>query len=175
MAIVNVLKYEGDNQTFVWRHPTRDFNIGSQLIVSESQEALFMVDGEVLDTFGPGKHTLETENIPVAKTLMKLSTWGKNVFTAELYFINKTEQMAIKWGTDSKIQYLDPVFDFPLEIGACGQMSLAVSNSNKLLVKVVGTTKDLTREQLVLYFRAFLMARVKSIIPRIIAEKNQYF
>lgn len=172
MALLSVLKYEGDNQTFVWKHPKTEFNLGSQLIVHESQEAIFMVNGEVLDTFGPGKHTLETENLPVAKSLMKLGTGGQSPFHAELYFVNKVEQMAIKWGTDSKIQYLDPVFDFPLEIGACGQMSLAVSNSNKLLIKVVGTEKNLSREQLTLYFRAFLMTRVKSIMPRTIVEKK---
>ena len=118
MAIISVLKYEGDNKTFIWKHPNQDFNTGSQLIVHESQEAIFMQNGEVLDTFGPGKHTLETENLPVIKSIMKLATGGRSAFHAELYFVNLTEQMAIRWGTDSKISYLDPVFDFPLEIGA---------------------------------------------------------
>lgn len=52
MPIVSVIKYEGDNSTFVWKHPETDFNTGSQLIVHESQEALFMVNGEILDTSG---------------------------------------------------------------------------------------------------------------------------
>lgn len=172
MAITTVLKYEGDNQTFVWKHPNTDFNYGSQLIVRESQEAVFMLNGEILDVFGPGRHTLEAENLPVAKSLMKLATDGENAFIAELYFVNKTEQMAIKWGTDNKIQYLDPVYDFPLEIGACGEMSLTVSNTNKLLVKVVGTERHLNRDQLVRYFRGFLMTRVKSIMPATITEKK---
>ena len=106
MPITSVLKHEGDNKTFVWKHPTQDFNTGSELIVHESQEAIFMVDGKVLDTFGPGKHILQTENLPVARSVMKLATGGKSAFHAELYFINLTEQMAIKWGTDSKVSYL---------------------------------------------------------------------
>lgn len=172
MAITSVLKYEGDNKTFIWKHPNQDFNSGSELIVHESQEAIFMVDGEVLDTFGPGKHILETENLPVVRSFMKLSTGGRNAFHAELYFINLTEQMAIRWGTDSKISYLDPVYDFPLEIGACGEMSLSVSNSAKLLVKIVGTEKLLTQEQLTKFFRAFLMTRAKSIISQEIRSRN---
>lgn len=171
MAIVSVLKYEGDNKTFIWKHPNHDFNTGSELIVHESQEAIFMVDGEVLDTFGPGRHVLETENLPVIRSVMKLATGGRNAFHAELYFINLTEQMAIRWGTDSKISYLDPVYDFPLEIGACGEMSLSVSNSAKLLVKIVGTEKVLSQEQLTKYFRAFLMTRAKSIIAQEIKDK----
>ena len=172
MPITSVLKYEGDNKTFVWKHPTQDFNTGSELIVHESQEAIFMVDGKVLDTFGPGKHILETENLPVARSVMKLATGGKSAFHAELYFINLTEQMAIKWGTDSKVSYLDPVYDFPLEIGACGEMSLSVNNSNKLLIKVVGTEKNLSQEQLTTFFRAFLMNRAKSVIAQEIRDKK---
>ena len=172
MAIISVLKYEGDNKTFIWKHPNQDFNTGSQLIVHESQEAIFMQNGEVLDTFGPGKHTLETENLPVIKSIMKLATGGRSAFHAELYFVNLTEQMAIRWGTDSKISYLDPVFDFPLEIGACGEMSLSVSNSSKLLVRRVGTEKVLNQDTLTKDFRAVLMTRAKSIIAQVIQGKN---
>lgn len=172
MALTKVIKYEGDNSVFIWKHPATDFNMGSQLIVHESQEAVFMLNGEILDSFGPGRHTLETENLPVAKSLMKLSTGWRSALHAELYFVNLTEQMAIRWGTDSKIQYLDPEYGFPLEIGACGEMSLQVANSRKLLTKVVGTEKILTQEQLTRYFRAFLMNRVKSIISGEITEKR---
>lgn len=172
MAVTSVIKYEGDNKTFIWKHPDTDFNAGSELIVHESQEAIFMVNGEMMDTFGPGKHILETENLPVIRSVMKLSTGGKNAFHAELYFINLTEQMAIRWGTDSKISYLDPVFDFPLEIGACGEMSLSVNNSAKLLVKLVGTEKELSQEKLTKYFRAFLMTRAKSMLAQEIKDKH---
>lgn len=172
MALTKVIKFEGNNTVFIWKHPATDFNMGSQLIVHESQEAIFMVNGEILDSFGPGRHTLETENLPVAKSLMKLSTGWRSALHAELYFVNLTEQMAIRWGTDSKIQYLDPEYGFPLEIGACGEMSLSVANSRKLLTKVVGTEKILTQEQLTKYFRAFLMNRVKSIISAEITEKK---
>ncbi len=172
MAVVSVLKYEGDNKTFIWKHPTKDFNMGSELIVHESQEAIFMMDGEVLDTFGPGKHILETENLPIIKSVMKLSTGGKSAFHAELYFVNLTEQMAIRWGTNSKISYLDPVYDFPIEIGASGEMSLSVANSNKLLIKIVGTEKVLTQNQLTTYFRAFLNNRAKTILAQEIRDKK---
>lgn len=172
MAIVDVIRYEGDNKTFVWKYPKTDFNTGAELIVHESQQAIFMANGEVLDVFDAGKHILETGNLPGIKRVMALSTGGKIAFHAELYFVNLTEQMAIKWGTDSKIQYLDPEYNFPLEIGACGEMNLSVANSMKLLVKVVGTEKNLSQEQLTRYFRAFLMNRIKSMVPTIIIEKK---
>ena len=57
-GLASIIKYEGDNETLVWKHPIEDFNMGSQLIVHESQEAIFFRDGQALDLFGPGRYTL---------------------------------------------------------------------------------------------------------------------
>ena len=53
VAIASVIKYEGDNSTFIWKHPCEDFNTSSQLIVHESQEAILFLNGQALDLFGP--------------------------------------------------------------------------------------------------------------------------
>lgn len=172
MAIIDVIKNEGDSQLIVWKHPKENFNTSSQLIVHESQEAIFTMNGAVLETYGPGRHTLESENFPVVKTIVKFVTGGKNAFQAQLYFVNLTQQMAIRWGTDSKISYLDPVYDFPLEIGACGEMMISVKNSTKLLVKMIGMDKQLTQDQLTRNLRAFVMTRVKSTLAQVIMEKK---
>lgn len=90
--IADVIKYEGDNSTFIWKHPCEDFNTASQLIVHESQEAVLFLNGQALDLFGPGQHTLETENIPILRHLINIPTGGVSAFHCEVYFINKTEQ-----------------------------------------------------------------------------------
>ena len=159
--IIDIIKYEGDNTTFVWKYPIEDFNTGTQLIVHESQEAIFFMNGQALDLFGPGRYTLETQNIPLLSKIANLPTDGKTAFHCEIYFINKTEQMAIKWGTDSKVQYIEPTYGFPISIGASGEMILSVSNSRKLLVKLVGTESNLNRDGLVSYFRGILLAKLK--------------
>lgn len=165
--IAEVIKYEGDNSTFIWKHPLEDFNSLTQLIVHESQEAIFMMNGQALDLFGPGRYTLETQNIPLIGKALNIPTGGKTPFHCEVYFINKTEQMAIKWGTDSKVQYVEPTYGFPISIGASGEMSLRVEDSRKLLLKLVGTETYLGREKLVQFFRAFLMTRVKTYIAQV--------
>ena len=99
--IVDVIKYEGDNSTFVWKHPCEDFNTNTQLIVHESQEAIFFMNGLALDLFGSGRYTLETQNIPLVRNFINLPTDGVSAFHCEVYFVNKTEQMALRWGTDS--------------------------------------------------------------------------
>ena len=170
--IADIIKYEGDNTTFIWKHPCEDFNALTQLIVHESQEAIFMMNGQALDLFGPGRYTLETQNIPLIGKALNIPTGGQTPFHCEVYFINKTEQMAIKWGTDSKVQFMEPTFNFPLAIGASGEMSLRVNDSRKLLIKLVGTEDFLDQAGLTRYFRAFLMTRVKSYIAQVIRQQK---
>lgn len=165
--ITDIIKYEGDNTTFIWKHPCEDFNTLTQLIVHENQEAIFFMNGQALDLFGAGRYTLETQNIPLIGKALNIPTGGKTPFHCEVYFINKTEQMAIKWGTDSKVQYVEPTYGFPISIGASGEMSLRVEDSRKLLLKLVGTETYLGREKLVQFFRAFLMTRVKTYIAQV--------
>ncbi len=164
--IAEIIKYEGDNSTFIWKHPCEDFNSLTQLIVHESQEAVFFMNGQALDLFGAGRYTLETQNIPKLGKILNRTTDGETPFHCEVYFINKTEQMSIKWGTDSKVQYIEPTYGFPLSIGASGEMSLKVSDSRKLLLKLVGTENYLGQQQLVSFFRSFLMTKVKTHIAQ---------
>lgn len=166
MAIAEVIKYEGDNNTFVWKHPCEDFNSLTQLIVHESQEAIFFMNGQALDLFGAGRYTLETQNIPKIGKLLNRTTGDQTPFHCEVYFINKTEQMAIKWGTDSKVQYVEPTYGFPIAIGASGEMSLRAEDSRKLLIKLIGTENFLGREKMTSFFRAFLMTRVKTYMAQ---------
>lgn len=170
--IADIIKYEGDNNTFIWKHQLEDFNSLTQLVVHESQEAIFMMNGQALDLFGPCRYTLETQNIPLISKYINKTTGDKTPFHCEVYFINKTEQMAIKWGTDSKVQFMEPTYNFPISIGASGEMSLRAENSRKLLIKLVGTENILGQENLVRYFRAFLMTRVKSYIAQVIREQK---
>ncbi len=167
MGIADIIKYEGDNSTFVWKHPCEDFNSLTQLIVHESQEAIFFMNGQALDLFPAGRYTLETQNIPKLGKLLNRTTDDNTPFHCEVYFINKTVQMAVKWGTDSKVQYIEPTYGFPISIGASGEMSLRAEDSRKLLLKLVGTEDSLTQQKLVGIFRAFLMTRVKTYIAQV--------
>ena len=87
--IAKVIKYEGDNSTFIRKHPAEDFNSLSQLIVHESQEAVFFMNGQALDLFGPGRYTLETENIPLIGKALKRTTGDKSPSTAR--YISSTK------------------------------------------------------------------------------------
>lgn len=178
--IAEIIKYEGDNNTFIWKHPCEDFNSLTQLIVHESQEAVFFMNGQALDLFGAGRYTLETQNIPKLGKLLNRATGDQTPFHCEVYFINKTVQMALKWGTDSKVRYIDPESGLPLELGASGEMNLCVSDSRKLLIKLVGTMngiawgdeRDGFTKSLQNSFRPLISAAVKSNLASSIKSLN---
>lgn len=178
--IADVIKYEGDNSTFIWKHPCEDFNSLTQLIVHESQEAIFFMNGQALDLFGPGRYTLETENIPKIGRFLSRSTGEKTPFHSEVYFINKTVQMALKWGTDSKVRYIDPNSGVPLELGASGSMNMQVADGRKLLIKIVGTMNGIAWEKegteftksIQNSFRPVISTAVKTTLSSVIKAQN---
>ena len=180
-GVISVIKYEGPNDVFAWKHPIEDFNSGTQLIVHESQEAIFYKDGKALDLFGSGRYALETNNIPLMRDTFNLPSNAETMFHAEVYFVNLTTQMGIKWGTDSKVRFFDPASGIPVEIGACGSFNLRITNSRKFLVKVVGTTSGFNQSEILNgdavgfttgKFKSLIMNKVKSYLARIIKEQN---
>ncbi len=172
MALFDVIKYEGDNSTIVWKHPREDFNMFTQLIVHENQEAVFYMNGQALDMFGPGRYTLKTQNIPLIGKFLNIATGGISAFHCEVYFVNKTEQMSIKWGTDSRVQFMEPSYKFPLSVGACGEMSIKAIDSRRLLINLVGTESGLTQQKMNGYLRSFIITKVKSYIASVIKSEN---
>lgn len=172
MKIVDIIEYEGDNTTFVWKHPSMDFNTLSQLIVHESQEALLFSDGQALDLFGAGRHTLHTQNIPLLRKIVNIPTDGKSPFHCEVYFINKTEQMAIKWGVGG-IDFLDSQNNnYRFILGANGEMSLRIVDSRKLVVKLVGTETFFAHSTFEKYFKSVITMHIKSMLPTLLIEKG---
>lgn len=175
---LSVIKFEGDNETLVWKFPKEDFVMGSQLIVHESQEAVFFRDGQALDLFGSGRYTLETQRLPLLGALYRLPTGGEEPFHSEVYFINQTIQMGVKWGTDSKVRLFDPVSGLHVEIGASGEFNIRVSDSRRLLIKVVGTAGGLAQNELLGreggrgIIRALVMTQVKSFLAQTIKESG---
>ena len=177
---ISVIKYEGSNDVLAHKHEKEDFTIGSQLIVHETQEALFFRDGKIFDQFKAGRHTLVTNNIPKVRDYMKLGTGGINVFHCEVYFINMVTQMGIRWGTDSKVRLFDPASGLHVEIGASGNFNMRVTDPAKLILKLVGTTDGLMQSDVTGegksygtgMFKALIVNKVKANLARIIKEQN---
>lgn len=177
MPIVETIKHEGPQDALVWRNSGKEYsfgsdgsiNMGSQLIVDEFYEAILFANGNALDLFKPGRHTLITQNIPMLKEQFeKLTT--STPFPVKVYFINKVHQLELKWGTQGPIMVDDPVYNIFLHVGCCGTMAIKISDSRKFLLKFVGNKETFTNADLVANLRGIISSRVKDYISKIMIE-----
>lgn len=164
MAIQEVIKYEGKNDVLIYKHPAEDFNTLSQLIVHESQEAVFFSDGQALDTFKAGRYTLETKNIPLISKLRNLVSGGVSPFHVEVYFVNLTTMMDIAWGTPSQVTVRDPNYGYSYSAGASGSFGIKITDGRKLLINTVGTEKQMSTAEVQKFFKDLIVTRVKNCI-----------
>jgi excisionase family DNA binding protein len=140
-----------------------DFRLGSQVIVRESQRAVFYRDGKSLDVFPPGRHTISTMNLPILSGLMRLATGGNNVFTAEVYFVNLREFTDMKWGTPQPISLRDTDLGL-VRLRAFGQYSMQVSDPKRFVDQFVGTQGIYTTGQIEDFLRNMIISRMTDVL-----------
>ena len=156
---------QGSNQ-MVSRVPdtgSGDFRLGSQVIVRESQAAVFFRDGKALDTFGPGRHTISTANIPLLINLIQLGTSGQTPFTAEVYFVNQRDFIDMKWGTPEPISLRDPDLGLA-RLRANGRYSMAISDPQMFVAKIVGAQGLYQTSQIEDYLRTIIISRLTDLL-----------
>jgi len=172
MAIVDVVKYNGGSGVYAWKYPSDSLSTWTQLIVNEAQEALLFRDGIPLDLFPSGKYILDTDNIPLLTGVTKLPFGGRTPFSAEVWFVNKTYALDIKWGTPAPIQIQDPRYGLFVPLRANGQFGIRIADSKKFLVKLVGTTPIFDRAHLVKHFRGVYMTKVKDALSSYLVHRK---
>lgn len=142
MAILDLIEYPNEYaDELVHRVPEHDsgeFRLGSQLVVRESQRAIFFRDGKALDVFGPGRHSLSTNNIPLLTGLLGLPFGGKSPFRAEVYFVSMREFTDMKWGTAQPLVYRDTELGM-IRLRAFGTYSMRVADPQLFVNQVVGS------------------------------------
>ena len=174
MELYSVIKNDGPAGALFWKFQGEDFRIGSQLIVAENEEALFVRDGIIQEVFGGGRHTLQTNNFPFIDTLLSKFSGGKNAFNCKVFYVNKSHTVELLWGTDSPIQVRDPRWGIATEIKARGSYSIQITDSKKFVLKfVANNTQISTPKEFGDKFRTIFMQKVKSLIPRAIQESGQ--
>lgn len=174
MAIIDVVKWNASDNIYAWKFPSEELSTWTQLIVSESQEAMLLKNGKMVGPFLPGRYTLSTENFPILTKILKMPFGGRTPFSAEIWFVNKTIPLDVKWGTPDAIQVLDPLYKVMLPIRANGQYGVQIEDTRMFLTKLVGTgtTPSFDRERLVSYFRGAIVTRAKDLIAKIILDQN---
>lgn len=172
-AIIDFVKWDTrpEEQLFAWKFPETNLSTYTQLVVAESQEAILFSKGQVVGKFGPGKHTLNTENLPILRTLFGIPFGGRNPFTAEVWFVNKLMPLNLDWTTDS-MMYHDPDYQTMVPLLAKGRYGIKIVDAERFLIKLVGTTSTFTARQLTDNFYGATVAKTKSILLQFIMSNR---
>jgi len=140
-----------------------EFRLGSQLVVRESQSAVFFRDGKALDVFGPGRHTISTNNIPLLTGLIGMLTGGRSMFTAEAYFVSMRELTNMKWGTPQPVAYRDADLGM-VRLRAFGQYSMRIKDPQLLVTTVVGTRGAYSTASIDEYLRGLIVSEFNDML-----------
>jgi len=164
---LEIIQWTDDSRdTLSWRFPDEDKEIkrGAQLIVRESQIAQFVYLGEYGDTFGPGKHTLSTENIPILSTLKGWKYGFESPFKADVYYVTTRLFTGNKWGTSNPIMMRDADFGI-VRVRAFGTFDFKISEPKLFLKEVAGTDNQFRLDE----FADTMRSRIVSVFSDALA------
>ena len=166
MAIIDIVKYQSDSNVFVWKYPSNDLRLGTQLVVNTSQKAFFVKGGKIFDEFDSGTTTLKSGNIPLLNKLINLPFGGDSPFQAEVWYVNLISKLDNKWGTITPIQLEDPKYNVIVPVRAFGQFGMSVEDPRKFLETLVGNMSDFSTNKVVEYFIGKVLSSITTAIGR---------
>lgn len=168
--LIEIIEWNDDSRdTISWRFPDEDKAIknGAQLIVRESQTAQFVSAGQYADTFGPGKHTLTTENIPILSRIQGWKYGFQSPFKCDVYFVNTRLFTGNKWGTSNPVMMRDPDFGV-IRLRAFGTYDFRVVNVPLFLKEIAGTDHNFRLDE----FADTMRSRIVSVFSEALASSR---
>ena len=175
--IFDVVEYPSEmTDELVHRFPevgVADLRIGSQVIVRESQKAVFMRDGHALDVFGPGRHTIVTANIPYLIDFLGKAFNDRTPFTAEVYYVSMKEFVDMKWGTPQPIIVRNAGVGLGIALlQGFGTYSIQISDPQQFVTQVVGATGTYRMSDIDNRLRTMLLSKLQDVLGETAAKQN---
>lgn len=168
LALEIIQFFDESGRELVHREPqggSTDIKMGAQLIVQDTQAAVFYRDGKALDVFGSGRHTLTTANIPFITKLLSLPFGFNSPFQAQVYYVSLKKFIDLKWGTKSPINFRDTELSF-VQLRASGKFSLRVKDPQMFINEIVGTQGKYTTMEIEDYLRDAIVSKLNSVLGK---------
>jgi membrane protease subunit (stomatin/prohibitin family) len=172
MALIDVVKWNAPAGELCWKFPSAELSTKTQLIVHESQVAVFFKGGRRYDVLGAGTHTLDSNNLPILGGLINLPFGGNSPFSAEVWFVSLSTPLDLKWQTSTPLQLEDPSSGVVVPVTISGQAGLRVREPAVLLQKLVGTLSSFRVEHVLNLFDGELQARIKSSVAQAVVHRQ---
>lgn len=166
MALIDVVKYQAEENEFIWKFPSNDLRIGTQVVVNPAQHAFFIKGGVVLDEFTGGTYTIKTENIPLLNKIINLPFGGNSPFQAEVWYVNQISKLDNKWGTTTPILLEDPKYGIIIPVRAFGQYGFKISNPRIFLENLTGNLPSFSADKIQEYFKGKIISSLTSLIAK---------
>lgn len=173
MAFIDFVRWapQEDKTIYAYRFPKTNLSTYTQLIVQESQEAILFSKGQIIGKFGPGKHTLNTENLPILRNFYGLPFGKNNPFTAEVWFVNKLQPYNIDW-TINRMDIHDADYNTGIPLVAEGRYGLRINDAEKFLIKIVGTKESFDQKDLTDQFHGEFTSKTKSTLMQFMLKNK---
>ena len=167
MALMNLIEFVdeqgGEMAHRIPEQGSGEFKVGSQLIVRESQWAVFFRDGKAYDVFGAGRHTLATQNIPFLTAAITTPLFGDTPFRCEVYFVSQRVFTDLKWGTAEPILFRDSEFKM-IRLRSNGIYTFQITDPKLFVLKIVGTRGIFTNTQIEDFLRGIIIGRLSDVL-----------
>lgn len=167
MALIDVVKYEVNDQEFIHKFPSDDLRIGTQLVVYPAQTAFFVKGGQICDEFTSGTYTIKADNIPILNKLINIPFGKQSPFKAEVWYVNQITRLGLHWGTVAPIQVEDPKYGIIVPVRSFGQYGFSINQPRLFFETLIGSMTSFSVEKIEHYFRG----KIVSLLNTLIAQK----
>ena len=167
--LIDIIQWLDDtNDTLIYRFPryNNEIKYNAKLVVREGQAAVFINEGQLADVFGPGTHTLTTQNLPVLATLKGWKYGFESPFKAEVYFVSTRQFTNLKWGTPGPCTMRDPEFG-AVRVTAFGIYAIKIKDPAVFIREIAGTDCEFTTEEIHDNLKGKIGMRIKEVMPEL--------
>ena len=162
---IRTVESKNSSDYLIWKYPNREIEVGSQVIVNESEEALLFENGQLIEILDAGRHVIESGNIPGMDGIIRRSIGNNSPIKIDIWFVSKVVSTDYKWGV--QLQVKDNTHQLIVPVGSYGSILLRIEDPASLVLQVVGKKKQMSKDEL----KDFLMPSIERSLKEYIAEK----